>query len=282
MDFESIICLYRNGIFQISIIMTCKNLRENHQQDMIVKKRTSVEEHFWDQRYLEGGTSGLGSIGKIRDFKWSVIDKYLPYLHSVVDVGCGDLSFWEGRDCEDYTGIDISKTIIEKNKILRPDWSFICANSEKTIEGLKKEVVFCFDVLFHIMNTETYIQTLKNLCYYSKNYIFIYTWRNNPFKKYRQIKKFIKALFTFNVSKVLVTLKHVLSNNSFSDGNYQYFRFLENEIEIFNKYGFDLNEIVKYTDDIGALYVFKRARKTFPDLYKPEGPNRYGPPPPEP
>lgn len=217
-----------------------------------------AEEYFWDQRYLEGSSSGLGSIGSVRDFKWSIIDKYIPYLQSVVDVGCGDLSFWEGRDCEDYTGIDISKTIIEKNNILRPDWNFICANAEKKIEGLKKDTVFCFDVLFHIMNADTYIQVLNNLCYYSKDYIFIYTWVNNPFNRHRKIKRFLKTLFTFNIGKILIVLKQIFSNSTVSDCKYQYYRLLENEFYIFRNNCFDLVESLKYTDDIGALYVFKK------------------------
>ena len=220
-----------------------------------------AEELFWDQRYLEGGSSGLGSIGNVRDFKWSIIDIYIPRLNGVVDVGCGDLSFWEGRDCEDYTGIDISKTIIEKNKILRPDWNFICANAEKRINGLRKDAVFCFDVLFHIMNEETYIQVLNNLCYYSKEYIFIYTWVYNPFERHRKIKRFFKALFTFNVGKILVALKQVFSNSTVSDCKYQYFRLLENDFKIFRNNGFDLVESLKYTDDIGALYVFKKMNR---------------------
>ena len=72
---------------------------------------TTVEEQYWDQRYIAGGTSGAGSIGDDRDFKWNVVDRHVLFLQSVVDVGCGELSFWEGRDCEDYTGIDISKNL---------------------------------------------------------------------------------------------------------------------------------------------------------------------------
>ena len=118
---------------------------------------TSVEEQYWDQRYIDDGTSGSGSIGDYRDFKWGIIDRYAPFLQSVVDVGCGDISFWERRDCIDYTGIDISGTIIKRNRILRPDWEFLRSNAETRIEELSKSTVFCFDMLFHIMNDETCI-----------------------------------------------------------------------------------------------------------------------------
>ncbi|MFX0141044.1 MAG: hypothetical protein ACFFDN_45820, partial [Candidatus Hodarchaeota archaeon] len=106
-----------------------------------------IEEQYWEQRYFSGGTSGPGSIGEEKAWKWSLIDQFVPDLNHVIDVGCGDLSFWEGRDCADYVGIDISKTIIEKNIKKRPKWQFIHTNAEKRIDGLKKEVVFCLDVL---------------------------------------------------------------------------------------------------------------------------------------
>ena len=75
-------------------------------------------EKYWNKRYANGLTSGDGSIGCLKDFKWGIIDKYVGDISqkSVIDVGCGDLSFWEGKDCDEYTGIDISNVVIEHNK----------------------------------------------------------------------------------------------------------------------------------------------------------------------
>ena len=72
---------------------------------------------YWEQRYSKGDTSGPGSIGKAREWKWSIIDEEIPLIDSVIDLGCGNLAFWEGR-CppKDYVGIDISPTIIRKNR----------------------------------------------------------------------------------------------------------------------------------------------------------------------
>lgn len=49
---------------------------------------------FWNLRYLDGGNSGKGSIGLNKMWKWSKIRKTLS--DSVLDYGCGDLSFWKG------------------------------------------------------------------------------------------------------------------------------------------------------------------------------------------
>lgn len=58
--------------------------------------------------YRKGGNSGEGSGGKTRGWKWEQILSVIPNVESVVDIGCGDLRFWEGRKCESYVGVDIS------------------------------------------------------------------------------------------------------------------------------------------------------------------------------
>ena len=216
------------------------------------------EEQYWDQRYIDGGTSGAGSIGDDRDFKWKVIDRHMLFPQSVVDVGCGELSFWEGRDCEDYTGIDFSKKIIEKNRILRPDWEFIWSNAETRNDKLSKNTVFCFDVLFHIMNNETYLKILENLTDYSQDHIFIYTWISNPLRKTRLIKRLFTAVTKFKLFRAIELVKKILSKNENTDGKYQYFRALERDIWLFEEKGFKLIEVVRHPNNIGAMYVFKK------------------------
>lgn len=222
----------------------------------------NIEEQYWDERYANDGTSGEGSIGGNRDWKWSVVERFVPFYTSVLDVGCGDLSFWEGRECEDYTGIDISKTIIENNIKRRPKWKFICINSEKRINGLKKEVVLCLDVLFHIMDSKIFIKTLYNICYYSKNYIFIHTWKNNPFNKRYKIKQFLHYLVNLKIISAINELKKLLKkSNKTTNGDYQYFRSLDDYLYIFKEQGFKLQKIKENPNKIGALYIFAREDK---------------------
>lgn len=136
---------------------------------------------FWDDYYENGGVSGPGSIGAYRDWKWGVITKMAGQINDVVDVGCGDLSFWEGKQCKNYTGIDISKVIIDKNMKLRPSWNFIAKSADELVEGLQAPVVLCLDMLFHIMDKVVYEKIFENLGHYSSGWIFINTWRKSPF-----------------------------------------------------------------------------------------------------
>jgi len=154
----------------------------------------------------------------IRLWKWHILGKYLHIVRdfpvnitggevqvsSLVDVGCGDLSFWKGKTCMLYTGIDFSETQCKENSKARKAWQFICSGAEVTQPIKKAEAVFCFDLLFHIVNETSYLMTLKNLTEYSDRYIFVYTWFKNPIgfpeenaETYQKFRDFTEYQFMF-------------------------------------------------------------------------------------
>lgn len=215
------------------------------------------EPHFeyWDTRYKRGDSSGFGSVGKLREFKWDIINKYAGNVNEVIDVGCGDLSFWEGRNCSKYSGIDISPTIIDRNKKIRKNWKFICSPADVKID-ISSNIVLCLDVLFHIMDDDIYLKILNNLMSYSNNLVFIYTWKINPFLNINHLKnRFINLLLKENElnDKRLVKIK------------YQKYRKFSNYFLFFEQNGFELISIENDNslDKIGAMYIFqKKSDKT--------------------
>ena len=141
-----------------------------------------TDQEYWEERYLGGGTSGHGSIGGFRDWKWKTIDIYVDVRQkSVLDVGCGDLSFWNGRNCSTYVGVDFSEVMIERNRTAKPDWGFILGDVSEPM-NLSAQVVFCFDVLYHVMLDESYIRILNNLSKWTKEWLFVYTLRKSMFR----------------------------------------------------------------------------------------------------
>lgn len=188
------------------------------------------EKDYWENRYARRGTSGAGSIGSERTWKWNIISRYLPKPNHIIDVGCGDLQFWEGRDCRDYVGIDISEEIIMRDIRAKPDWTFYNTPAQVLIKGLCRNNVFCLDLLFHIMTEEAFVQILLNLCSYSADLIFIHNWSRNPFE-----------------------------GTNPTDGLYQYFRLLDNYQSIFDNEGFKLiDKKLNPLNQIGVMYVLKR------------------------
>lgn len=150
-----------------------------------------------------GGDSGAGSVGALRRWKWRIIKSYAGQPKDVLDVGCGDLRFWKGRRCRTYLGIDISKTIIERDRLRRPDWNFQVGGADILPVG-RHEVVLCLDLLFHIMDDFEYLRILDALAFATGRWLFVYTWSRNPFRPttvvsdgvYQTYRDFLKENFS--------------------------------------------------------------------------------------
>lgn len=189
---------------------------------------------YWENRYMEGGNSGEGSRGIHKDWKWAVLNNTIPNINNIIDVGCGDLAFMEGWMVPNYIGIDISETIIQKNREQYPNKQFIISSADIHIHGIKSDVVFCHDVLFHIIDENVYVNILKNLTKYSDNYISIYTWHTNPLKKWYCSK---------------------------TKDNYQAYRDFMQYLHIFTDSGFELHSITNSAvNKYGAMYIFKKKK----------------------
>jgi SAM-dependent methyltransferase len=121
--------------------------------------------NYWNTRYMLGGDSGYNTddyATKYSNYVWSIIEKTISKQKDVIDVGCGDLQFWKGRDCEKYIGIDISPRVIKKDKKQRSRWTFIASPANKTFY-ISAETVVCINTLYHIMNDEEYDKIIDNI-----------------------------------------------------------------------------------------------------------------------
>ena len=118
----------------------------------------------WDKHYRNGGNSGdPNDYAKHREFRIKSLDSIIDDNTTVLDLGCGDLQAWYGKELgKNYTGIDISQTIIERNQKRYPEALFLQCDMDD-IELLPGcyDVVICCDVLFHIMDDYTYARTLR-------------------------------------------------------------------------------------------------------------------------
>lgn len=204
----------------------------------------------WEGHYKSGGKSGDPKDYEIvRGWKHQLIrDFFDPVNDSIIDVGCGDLQIWEGFTPvpKKYTGIDISQTIIDKNIVKYPDRKFICSNATISCNILA-DVVICFDMLWHVMDYESYYKIITNLAEYSDKYIMIYTWCANPYK----LSLWDKFVAFINGEVI----------DEFTDGaGYQrYWDFEKVAIPMLNLEFFEL--LYTYQNDhwkIGKMYVFRK------------------------
>jgi SAM-dependent methyltransferase len=125
---------------------------------------------FWERRYttdLELG-SGAGSRGGFLDEKRRLLCQMIEEFHprSILDVGCGDIEVTKDLPFSgEYTGIDLSPSIIARNQMLQPMWNFIEGDFLDIVrrDRLAADLVICFDVLIHQHDYETYRAFVREL-----------------------------------------------------------------------------------------------------------------------
>lgn len=183
--------------------------------------------NYWEHRYRWGRDSGEGSGGIHREWKWSKIISIIHDVDDVIDIGCGDLRFWEGRSCRSYIGLDLSPTILKRNIVARPGWAFVLGNAAKRY-WFRGNVVLCMDMLFHIMDDDDFDSILSNLMSYTEQWLVIYTWDVNPLE-------------------------------TKDDGKYMCYRKLP--LERFSDFDLIVHEI-EPTNEFGAIYIFKKKEKS--------------------
>lgn len=151
-------------------------------------KRFDNSKTYWERRYYFGGNSGQGSYGEEAKQKANflnyIVKKY--DFDTVLELGSGDgnnISFYE---LERYIGFDISKEAIKicrKKFKFRDNYSFYHLNNDyylylnriKSKLINKKLLVISFDVIFHLVEDEFFIQYFEYLDAAANDYILIYS-----------------------------------------------------------------------------------------------------------
>lgn len=210
----------------------------------------------WNKHYNNGGMSGEPDF---YTFMWiwklKILNEYCNMkTDSFIDVACGDLQFWNSSLPQNYIGIDISSSIIQKNKTLFPHANFIISNATIPL-NISADNVICFNVLYHIIDDDEYKQILYNVKKYSNKHIFIFAWNKNPL-----YKGFINWLF-----RILVAFKKT-GKLSFpditTDNEYLKYRdFLQIATPIFTP---EFKLIATYTHknyDCGTMYIYRKIEK---------------------
>ena len=125
---------------------------------------------FWEERYttkLDLG-SGAGSRGEFLEYKKELLTRLIDEfdIQSILDVGCGDIEVVKDLAFSgEYTGIDLSPSIVARNQELRPSWTFIEGDFLELARRvqLQADLVIGFDVLIHQHDYETYRTFVREL-----------------------------------------------------------------------------------------------------------------------
>ena len=134
---------------------------------------------YWENRYKTGDNSGSGSYNRLALFKAEIINRFIKTkkVTSIIDYGVGDgnqLKLINTQEIE-YTGIDVSATVIDKCKNMFSEdttKSFIHTDQINTVS--KGALVLSCDVIYHLIEDSVYEEYMANLFDMSERYVIIY------------------------------------------------------------------------------------------------------------
>jgi SAM-dependent methyltransferase len=132
---------------------------------------------YWEQRYAQGGNSGVGSYGKFAEFKAEQLNSFVAQhgVHTVIEFGCGDGNQLSLAKYRSFTGFDVSEAAITLCKRrFAPD-------KTKTFKLLHEygsetaDLTLSLDVLYHLVEDEVFDSHMRTLFLASNRYVAIYS-----------------------------------------------------------------------------------------------------------
>jgi hypothetical protein len=147
-------------------------------------------EKYWMQRYDSGENSGLGSYGKLAEFKADIINDFVKNndILTIIEYGCGDGNQLKLANYPSYIGFDVSpKALALCRNIFQSDNT----KSFKLMTeygGETAQLTLSLDVIYHLVEDDIFYSYMKRLFNSSERYVIIYS--TNYYKEYK--KSFVK------------------------------------------------------------------------------------------
>lgn len=163
-------------------------------------KEFTTSEQYWIKRYEQGGNSGAGSYNNLAAFKGEVLNNFVTRqnIKSVVELGCGDGNQLTYFKFPSYIGFDVSEIAIGQCQTLfdnDPSKQFFHISQAANYQA---ELSLSLDVIYHLIEDETYQVYMAELFDASTHYVIIYACDNDqqldyaPHVKTRKFTDWIK------------------------------------------------------------------------------------------
>lgn len=140
--------------------------------------RFQTSDTYWKERYNAGGNSGAGSYGRLAAFKAKIVNDIVAENHykSAIEIGCGDGAQLSLLHIEQYTGVDVSQTIIERCKKKfsdRPGFTFL-SRDEFEENAHTADVSLSLDVIYHLVEDTVFDDYMHTLFKAASDCVIIY------------------------------------------------------------------------------------------------------------
>lgn len=166
-------------------------------------------QHYWEQRYRAGATSGAGSYGRLAEFKARVLNRFVAdhQVSRVIELGCGDGNQLSLSQYPKYIGLDVSaRAVALCSKRFRNDskMSFNLYNTNSLLQqfpDLSADLSLSLDVIFHLVEDDVFSGYMQNLFGVSTRYVIIYSSNidectNTAHVRHRRFSSFVDSCLT--------------------------------------------------------------------------------------
>jgi hypothetical protein len=135
--------------------------------------------NYWEERYRDGGTSGAGSYGRLACFKAEILNEFVAEhrVDSVIEFGCGDGAQLELAQYPRYTGLDVSQKAVAlcREKFSQDPTKRFLSLSEPGAAQAKADLAMSLDVIYHLVEDETYERYMRSLVAAAGRFICVYS-----------------------------------------------------------------------------------------------------------
>lgn len=138
---------------------------------------------YWEQRYVQGGSSGCGSYGTPGESKSQFLNGLVleRSVRSVIEFGCGDGNQLSMADYPAYIGLDVSRTAIDmcqRRFSGDPTKSFFLYDGSCFTDRagvFTAELALSLDVIFHLTEDTVFETYLTHLFAAGQRLVVIYS-----------------------------------------------------------------------------------------------------------
>jgi SAM-dependent methyltransferase len=137
--------------------------------------RPFLSGEYWESRYRAGGTSGMGSVGRLARFKAATVNQFISVnaVTSVIDLGCGDASQLALLEVPaDYVGVDVSPAALANCTAQFPERRFLLPDGLRTIAPAN--LTLALDVIYHLIEDHVFAATMRTLFAWATRFVVIY------------------------------------------------------------------------------------------------------------
>lgn len=132
---------------------------------------------YWEGRYSSGGNSGMGSYGRLADFKAEFINTFIELngVTRAIEFGCGDGNQLSLLSVPEYVGVDVSDATLEKCRAKFRHTNYQFVNYDGLPDVVMADLVLSIDVIFHLVEDPVFEKYIRDLFCFSKSYVMIYS-----------------------------------------------------------------------------------------------------------